>query len=76
MLKGESLFNDASGIVGFQFAIAAAVSGVFEVGESTMQFVVSFFGGAFFGIVVGMVADVVFETMRSLGWETTDQHAF
>ena len=70
VLKGESLFNDASGIVGFQFAIAAAVSGVFEVGESTMQFVVSFFGGAFFGIVVGMVADVVFETMRSLGWET------
>ena len=57
VLKGESLFNDASGIVGFQFAIAAAVSGVFEVGESTMQ-------------VVGMVADVVFETMRSLGWET------
>ena len=35
-----------------------------------MQFVASFFGGAFFGIVVGMVADVVFETMRSLGWET------
>ena len=30
----------------------------------------SLFGGAFFGIVVGMVADVVFETMRSLGWET------
>lgn len=24
VLKGESLFNDASGIVGFQFAIAAA----------------------------------------------------
>ena len=70
VLKGESLFNDASGIVGFQFAIAAAVSGVFEVGESAMQFVASFFGGAFFGIVVGMVADVVFETMRSLGWET------
>ena len=59
VLKGESLFNDASGIVGFQFAIAAAVSGVFEVGESTMQFVASFFGGAFFGIVVGMVADII-----------------
>ena len=27
VLKGESLFNDASGIVGFQFAIAAAITG-------------------------------------------------
>ena len=49
VLKGESLFNDASGIVGFQFAIAAAVSGVFTVGDSAAQFVFSFFGGAIFG---------------------------
>ena len=41
VLKGESLFNDASGIVGFQFAIAAAISGVFEVGDSAIQFVLS-----------------------------------
>ena len=67
VLKGESLFNDASGIVGFQFAIAAAVSGVFEVGESAAQF----FGGAIFGLVVGTMADLLFESLRSLGWETT-----
>ncbi len=71
VLKGESLFNDASGIVGFQFAIAAAVSGVFEIGQSAAQFVVSFFGGAIFGIAVGMIADVLFEFLRSMGWETT-----
>ena len=70
VLKGESLFNDASGIVGFQFAIAAAVSGVFEVGESAAQFVISFFGGAIFGLVVGTMADLLFESLRSLGWET------
>lgn len=34
VLKGESLFNDASGIVGFQFAIAAAVTGQFRVTEA------------------------------------------
>ncbi len=62
VLKGESLFNDASGIVGFQFAIAAAVSGVFEVGESATQFVISFFGGAIFGLVVGTMADLLFES--------------
>ena len=71
VLKGESLFNDASGIVGIQFAIAAAVSGVFEVGESAAQFVISFFGGAIFGLVVGTMADLLFESLRSLGWETT-----
>ena len=65
------MFNDASGIVGFQFAIAAAVSGVFEVGESAAQFVISFFGGAIFGLVVGTMADLLFESLRSLGWETT-----
>lgn len=69
--QGESLFNDASGIVGFQFAIAAAISGVFEVGDSAAQFVFSFFGGAIFGLAVGMVADMLFETLRSFGWETT-----
>lgn len=71
VLKGESLFNDASGIVGFQFAIAAAVSGVFEVGESAAHFVFSFFGGAIFGIVLGVMADILFESLRSFGWETT-----
>lgn len=71
VLKGESLFNDASGIVGFQFAIAAAISGVFEIGQSATQFVVSFFGGAIFGLAMGMIADVLFESLRSVGWETT-----
>ncbi|MBT1162255.1 cation:proton antiporter [Bifidobacterium sp. SO1] len=71
VLKGESLFNDASGIVGFQFAIAAAVTGKFQVGEAAGEFVMSFIGGALFGLAIGMVANWLFETIRSLGWETT-----
>ncbi|WP_055427994.1 Na+/H+ antiporter [Bifidobacterium aesculapii] len=71
VLKGESLFNDASGIVGFQFAIAAAVTGEFAVGEAAGEFVVSFTGGALFGMAVGLVVNWLFETVRSLGWETT-----
>ncbi|KFI60140.1 Na+/H+ antiporter [Bifidobacterium gallicum] len=71
VLKGESLFNDASGIVGFQFAIAAAVTGRFEVGEAVGEFIVSFCAGALFGLVIGMLANWIFESMRSLGWETT-----
>ncbi len=71
VLEGESLFNDASGVVGFQCAIAAAITGTFAVGTATGMFVISFFGGALFGIVVGLVINWVFEAVRSLGWETT-----
>ena len=71
VLKGESLFNDASGIVGFQFAIAAAVTGEFAVGEATVRFILSFIGGALFGLAVGLAANWLFESIRSLGWETT-----
>lgn len=71
VLKGESLFNDASGIVGFQFAIAAAVTGTFEVGEAIGEFFISFFGGAIVGVVLGLIINWLFETVRSLGWETT-----
>ena len=71
VLKGESLFNDASGIVGFQFAIAAAVTGQFRVGEAAWEFLITFFGGAVFGCILGVLANWVFESSRQLGWETT-----
>ena len=71
VLKGESLFNDASGIVGFQFAIAAAVTGQFRVGEAAWEFLITFFGGAVFGCIVGVLANWVFESSRQLGWETS-----
>lgn len=71
MLKGESLFNDASGIVGFQFALAAAFTGEFAVGQAAGEFVISFFGGTLFGLVIAAAANWLFETVRSLGWENT-----
>ena len=71
VLKGESLFNDASGIVGFQFALAAAFTGEFAVGQAAGEFVISFIGGTIFGLVIGLAANWVFETVRSLGLETT-----
>ena len=68
VLKGESLFNDASGIVGFQFALAAAFTGEFAVGQAA-AIVISFFGGTLFGLVIAAAANWLFETVRSLGWE-------
>lgn len=71
VLQGESLFNDASGIVGFQFSILAAVTGTFSISEAASEFALSFVGGTLLGLAIGIVVNWVFETIRSLGWETT-----
>ena len=45
LLSGEALFNDASGVVCFEFAIAVAVGGSFSLAEAGATFFVDFFGG-------------------------------
>ena len=49
ILKAESLLNDASGIVSFQFAVAAGMTGAFSLAEATGSFAVSFIGGILLG---------------------------
>lgn len=38
ILEGESLLNDASGLVAFRFAVAAAVTGSFSLSQATLSF--------------------------------------
>ena len=54
LLEGESLLNDASGLVLFRFAIAAGVTGAFSAVEAVGSFFVLALGGAAIGAVVGM----------------------
>lgn len=54
LLEGESLFNDASGLVLFRFAIAAGVTGVFSTVDAVGSFFVLAVGGALVGIAIGM----------------------
>ena len=49
ILEGESLVNDATGIVAYRVAVAAVVTGAFSIWEAGLQFVV----GAAGGIAVG-----------------------
>lgn len=49
VLEGESLLNDASGLVCFRFAVAAALTGSFSLSEAAMTFVQL----AVAGVVVG-----------------------
>ncbi|SAK71936.1 Na+/H+ antiporter membrane protein [Caballeronia hypogeia] len=55
LLEGESLLNDAAGLVLFRFALVAAMSGVF----SAPRAVASFAGLAIGGVVVGIVAGYI-----------------
>lgn len=53
ILEGESLVNDASALVLYRTAIAAAVTGVFSWGESIVRFFIDGGVGALIGLFVG-----------------------
>jgi CPA1 family monovalent cation:H+ antiporter len=53
ILEGESLVNDATGIVAYRIAVAAVVTGAFSVWEAGLQFVVGAVGGIAVGFAVG-----------------------
>ena len=55
LLEGESLLNDASGLVLFRFAVAASVTGSFNTLDAVGTFVVLALGGALIGLAVGAV---------------------
>lgn len=55
VLEGESLVNDASGLVLYRFAVAAALSGAFSGWELIGQFALIGVGGVVTGLAVGWV---------------------
>lgn len=79
VLEGESLLNDATGLVAFNFALAAVVAGGVSLGAMTAQFFLLAAGGLVLGFVVAYAigqlrdllrraanADPLIETMLSL----------
>lgn len=74
ILKGESLINDASGIVAFQFAVAAVVTGTFSIADASVTFCISFFGGLAIGVALGFAASLLVRWVRSLGLDNTTFH--
>ncbi len=53
VLEGESLVNDASGLVIYKFAVAAVLTGAFSLWEASVQFVGVAVGGVVIGVVMG-----------------------
>jgi monovalent cation/hydrogen antiporter len=74
VLEGESLVNDASGLVLYKFAVAAALTGTFSLLDASVQFVGVAAGGVALGLLTGLVfvvihrhlGDVLIEVLTSL----------
>jgi monovalent cation/hydrogen antiporter len=64
LLEGESLLNDASGLVLFRFAVAAAVTGTFSAVDALGSFLLLALGGAAVGAVVGFFWFVVVRRLQ------------
>jgi Na+/H+ antiporter len=64
MLEGESLLNDAAGLVLFRFAVAAVATGSFSLVEATGSFFLLVAGGVAVGYAIGMIWVLL---MRRLG---------
>ncbi|MCL4764431.1 MAG: cation:proton antiporter, partial [Burkholderiales bacterium] len=52
VLNGESLINDASGLVAFKFAVAALATGAFSLGQAAIELVLLAGGGTLIGLAV------------------------
>ena len=74
LLSGESLINDASGVVSFQFAVAALTTGTFSMLDAATTFFVSFFGGIAIGLICAAVLAFIASRVRDFGLEDTTFH--
>ena len=64
LLEGESLVNDASGLVLFRLAVAAALTGTFSVADAVTSFAVLSVGGIAIGCVIGWVGTSLLARLR------------
>jgi len=55
VLEGEGLVNDATALVLFKFALAAALTGTFSLVHATMTFAAIVVGETLYGLLVGWV---------------------
>jgi monovalent cation/hydrogen antiporter len=55
ILEGESLVNDATALIAYRLATAAALTGIFSLVEGGLQFVLVAAGGIAIGVLVGRV---------------------
>ncbi|AQS08860.1 sodium, potassium, lithium and rubidium/H(+) antiporter [Clostridium saccharobutylicum] len=71
LIEGEGLMNDASGLVCFKFALAAAVTGTFSLLNATTNFLMVSIGGIITGLVLEHILINFERWIKNLGMEDT-----
>ncbi|QQO00074.1 MULTISPECIES: Na+/H+ antiporter [unclassified Pseudomonas] len=74
MLQGEALMNDATGLVTFKFALAAAVTGVFSLANASVTFVLVALGGLAVGVALSWLVGRLRSWMIARGWDDPATH--
>jgi CPA1 family monovalent cation:H+ antiporter len=74
MLQGEALMNDASGLVTFKFALAAAITGVFSLADASLTFVLVACGGLAIGVALSWLVGRFRSWMITRGWDDPATH--
>jgi CPA1 family monovalent cation:H+ antiporter len=74
ILSGESIINDASGIVCFQFALAAMMTGSFSIKQAAFRFVLLGIGGLIAGVVLTQIKYLIVKWLRLLGLANVTLH--
>jgi CPA1 family monovalent cation:H+ antiporter len=64
ILEGESLVNDATGLVALRFALAAAASGGFSASQAAVQFTWVAAGGLVWGLAVAILFERIFRLIK------------
>ncbi|WP_095081145.1 Na+/H+ antiporter [Mesorhizobium sophorae] len=67
ILEGESLLNDASGLVMFRFAVAAALTGSFSLAAASLNFLYAVAAGILIGVAALFVAAKVLQLLNRIG---------
>jgi CPA1 family monovalent cation:H+ antiporter len=66
ILEGEGLLNDATALVSYRMAVAAAVTGAFSPWRAAGQFIIAAAGGVIVGVLVGMIVIRLHRLTRSV----------
>ena len=76
ILEGESLLNDAAGIISFKIAVGVLVTGTFSIFDAIQQFLIASIGGAIVGLLIGMALVRFRLTLMRRGIENINMFTF
>lgn len=75
LVRGESLINDASGLVAFNYAVAAVVTGYFSLKAAVINFSYMFIVGAIVGLLLGILITWIRFLLRKQGINDVTFHS-